>query len=169
MAITNLKKNTRSPNQKNKHLITFLNRLLRYGPLLVMLSSIIYASGDHMSSPHTSRFIQPLLKWLFPYATQETIEILHIGIRKLAHFTEYALLGFFIARAFRTSTKVWLKLFWFRWGSGSIVVFAFLDEYHQSFVPSRMSSVFDSLIDILGGLSMLFFIRWYQNRSREKT
>ena len=40
-----------------------------------------------------------------------------------------------------------------------VVVYALLDEYHQSFVPSRTASIFDSLIDMAGGLTVLIFIR----------
>jgi VanZ family protein len=41
-----------------------------------------------------------------------------------------------------------------------IVGYALLDEYHQSFVPSRTASIFDSLIDSVGGLVALIVIRW---------
>jgi len=34
-----------------------------------------------------------------------------------------------------------------------------LDEYHQSFVPSRTASIFDSLIDMSGGLTALLVVR----------
>ena len=34
-----------------------------------------------------------------------------------------------------------------------------MDEYHQSFVPSRTASIFDSLIDIAGGLTAFIVVR----------
>ncbi len=77
---------------------------------------------------------------------------IHFITRKLAHFTEYAILGFLAARAFRTSPR------WFLISAVLIVVYALLDEYHQSFVPSRTASIFDSLIDMAGGISALIFI-----------
>jgi len=40
-----------------------------------------------------------------------------------------------------------------------IVVYALVDEYHQSFVPSRTASIFDSLIDMAGGLTALLIVR----------
>jgi VanZ family protein len=40
-----------------------------------------------------------------------------------------------------------------------IVVYALLDEYHQSFVPSRTASIFDSFIDMSGGVAMLLLLR----------
>ena len=82
----------------------------------------------------------------------ETLATIHFIVRKLAHFTEYAILGFLAARAFRSYPR------WFLISLMLIVVYALLDEYHQSFVPSRTASVFDSLIDTAGGLSALIFI-----------
>jgi VanZ family protein len=41
---------------------------------------------------------------------------------------------------------------------GLIVIFALLDEYHQSFVTTRQASVYDSLIDIAGGLTALIIV-----------
>jgi len=40
-----------------------------------------------------------------------------------------------------------------------VVVYAWIDEYHQSFVPSRTASIFDSLIDMAGGLTALLIVR----------
>jgi len=40
-----------------------------------------------------------------------------------------------------------------------VVAFALADEYHQSFVPTRTGSFYDSLIDIAGGLTALLVIR----------
>jgi VanZ family protein len=39
------------------------------------------------------------------------------------------------------------------------VIYALLDEYHQSFVPSRTASIFDSMIDMAGGLTALLIVR----------
>ncbi len=90
--------------------------------------------------------------WLFPNTSPETMATIHIITRKLAHFTEYAILGLLAARAFRSSER------WFLISAVLVVVYALLDEYHQSFVPSRTASIFDSLIDMAGGISALIFV-----------
>ena len=126
--------------------------LSRYLPLVIWLAFISYASSDSFNAGNTSRIIGPLVLWLFPNTSPETMTTIHFITRKLAHFTEYAILGFLAARAFRTSPR------WFLISAVLIVVYALLDEYHQSFVPSRTASVFDSLIDIAGGISALIFI-----------
>jgi VanZ family protein len=80
-------------------------------------------------------------------------------VRKVAHFSEYAVLGFLAARAFRGSTQVTLRRHWFVTGLALVVIYALLDEFHQSFVPSRTASLADSLIDMSGGLTALLVMR----------
>ena len=79
--------------------------------------------------------------------------------RKLAHFTEYAILAFLAARAFSTSPRPGIRNRWFLISLILIVIWALADEYHQSFVPSRTGTVIDSFIDIAGGLTALLVIR----------
>jgi VanZ family protein len=88
---------------------------------------------------------------------------IHFITRKIAHFTEYAILGFLAARAFRTSPNPAIRQRWFLICATLIVVYALMDEYHQSFVPSRTASIFDSLIDMAGGLTALLMIRKKQS------
>ena len=127
--------------------------LSRYLPLVAWLAFISYASSDEFSADNTSRIIGPLILWLFPRTTPETLAVIHFITRKVAHFTEYAILGFLAARAFRPSTQRWFLI-----SICLVVVYALIDEYHQSFVPSRTASVFDSLIDMSGGLVALIVI-----------
>ena len=137
-----------------------MGRLLsRYLPLFVWLAFISYASSASFSADNTSRIIGPLILWLFPGTSAETLSVIQLITRKLAHFTEYAILGFLAARAFRTSPRESIARRWFWISVSLIVVYALIDEYHQSFVPSRTASVVDSLIDIAGGLTALLFIR----------
>ena len=98
--------------------------------------------------------------WLFPNTTPETLITIHFITRKLAHLTEYAILGFLAARAFRTSPHPAIRNRWFLISAGLVIAYALLDEYHQSFVPSRTGTVYDSFIDMAGGLTALLFIRF---------
>ena len=84
---------------------------------------------------------------------------IHAVTRKIAHLTEYALLGLLAARAFRGSPREGLRARWFLAALALVVVYALVDEYHQSFVPSRTGSIYDSLIDMTGGLAALL-IAW---------
>jgi VanZ family protein len=101
--------------------------------------------------------------WLFPNTSAETLATIHFITRKIAHFTEYAILGFLAARAFRTSSRPAIRTRWFLISATLVVVYALMDEYHQSFVPSRTASIFDSLIDMAGGLTALLMVRKKQS------
>ena len=133
--------------------------LSRYLPLVVWLAFISFASTDSFNAANTSRIIGPLVLWFFPSTSPEALATIHFIVRKIAHFTEYAILGFLAARAFRAHQRCFLI------SLALIVVYALFDEYHQSFVPSRTASIYDSFIDMAGGLSALIFV----SRKRAKT
>jgi VanZ family protein len=133
--------------------------LSRYLPLIAWLAFISFASSDSFSAGNTSRIIGPLILWLFPNTSPETLAVVHFITRKLAHFTEYAILGFLAARAFRMSPRTAIRSRWFLISLILVVTYALIDEYHQSFVPTRTPSIWDSLIDIAGGLTALLIVR----------
>jgi VanZ family protein len=130
---------------------------------------LIYAgSTDALSATNSGLVLRPTLLWLFPHLTEPQIAALHFFLRKLGHLTEYAILALLAARAFYGSANERLRLKWFAASLVLIVVYAFSDEIHQSFEPSRTASVYDSLIDIAGGLTMLLLIAKRLRRRRQK-
>ena len=143
-------------------------RLWRYGPLIVWLVFIAFASSVEFSAENTSRIIRPLLLWLFPNISEARITFVHFLTRKTAHFTEFAVLGLLSARAFSVSSQYMLRRMWFFAGLLLVVVWALLDEFHQSFVPSRTASLYDSLIDIAGGLTALIGYAYMRRRLGER-
>ena len=142
----------------------FSQRLSRYLPLVLWMTFISIASTSEFSAENTSRIVRPLVLWLFPGTSEASLQIIHFAVRKAAHFTEYALMGFLAARALSTSSHELLRRRWIVLVLLLIVVYACLDEYHQSYVPSRTASIFDSLIDSAGGLAGLLV---YYRRSRQ--
>jgi VanZ family protein len=142
----------------------FSRLLSRFLPLIIWMAFIAYASSDEFSAANTSRIIGPLVLWLFPNFTSENLALVQLVTRKAAHFGEYAVLGFLAARAFRSSPRPRLKRNWFVIALALIAVYALLDEYHQSFVPSRTASILDSLIDTIGGLTALVVVRRWKTR-----
>jgi VanZ family protein len=142
-------------------------RVWRYGPLLVWIGLIFFASTGSLSAPNTSRIIRPLLLWLFPGIAEATLTQVHFLVRKAAHFTEYAVLALLAARAFHSSSRPFLRLRWWLASLTLVAACALLDEYHQSFNPTRTGTIYDSLIDISGGASALAVAAlWYALRSR---
>jgi VanZ family protein len=140
------------------------NRLWRYGPLALWLALISFASTNMFAASNTSHIIGPLLRWLFPSITDAQLAVVHFSTRKLAHFTEYAILALLAARAFIPSTKELLRRRWFWCALVLVALYALLDEYHQSFVPTRTASIYDSMIDTAGGATALGLLTLWRTR-----
>ena len=119
---------------------------------------------------NTSRFIRPLLEFLFPNSPEEILVVYHGYIRKLAHVTVYAILGFWAARAFSYSTRNFLHRFWFVFAFLLVVSVASVDETNQSFINSRTGSIYDVALDVAGGAAMiLIFYLMTKISSNSKT
>ena len=139
---------------------TSQNRLWRYGPLIVWAALIFIGSSSILSGSNTSTFLVQPMRWLFPTASDSTLQLVHLLIRKAGHLTEYAILAWLAARAFRTSANELLHRRWFLLSLILVVLYSLSDEFHQSFVPSRTASIYDCAIDAVGGLTMLLFLAW---------
>jgi len=137
-----------------------------YLPLILWMALISVASSASFSASNTSSLIGPLLNWLFPNASPETLIFMHFLVRKLGHFLEYAILGILAARAFDRSALAGIRNRWFLVSGILIAGYALLDEYHQSFVPSRSASLLDSLVDMAGGFTALLLLRRKRRRVR---
>ncbi len=127
--------------------------------LVVWIGVIFYMSSGQGSMEETSRFIRPVLEFLFPAASAETITLYHAFIRKCAHFTEYAVLALMAYRAlanaeFRLMRSILL-----------VAVIASLDEFNQSFDAARTGSINDVFLDIAGGTAMIAVI-WVSGKFR---
>lgn len=132
------------------------SRLIRYVPLVLWIGVILSLSSGLGSMSNTSRFIRPILQFLFPQASEETIQLIHGYIRKLAHLTEYAILAFLSSRALISSSISFLRNYWFLATFILVVFVAIADETNQSFTTSRTASLTDLLLDCLGGLIAIF-------------
>ena len=150
-----------------------MRRLSLWLPAIAWAILISLASTDTFSSTHTSRYILPILHWLFPVAGPETLERLHFFVRKSAHFTEYFIFGLLLMRAVRGQNQGW-QLRWAIWALLIAAGYSALDEFHQSFVPSRTASPWDSLLDTTGAtvgqivlwIWMRLFARHAQNATQ---
>jgi VanZ family protein len=131
-------------------------------PIIVWLIAMFVFSTDMMSSSETSRFIVPILRFLFPGLSPAGITFWHGVIRKLAHVTEYFILATFVYRALKFERPDLVD------ATMRAIVFvalaALLDEFHQSFVPSRTASIVDVGYDCLGAVWALWVIAAYEFR-----
>jgi VanZ family protein len=139
--------------------------LWRYGPLVVWAVLIFIGSTDLLSASNTAGFLRRTLLWLFPHTSAATLQTLQLVARKAGHFTEYAILALLAARAFRNSSRELLRNRWFWLSLLLVVAYSLSDEFHQSFVPMRTASIYDSMIDSLGGLTALVLLAVRKGRS----
>src|SRR4051794_30933572 len=70
-------------------------------PVIAWMLLIFAGSSDVPSVEHSSRFLAPFLHWLDAHISFATIAAVHLIIRKLGHFTEYAILAALLWRALR--------------------------------------------------------------------
>jgi VanZ family protein len=135
--------------------VSFLvRRFLKYWlPVLLWMIFICVSSTDLMSAEHTSRFIGPFLRWFSPDITEATVASVQLFVRKCAHLTEYAILASLLFRALRQGRDHFRRAAAIALAISAIS--AAIDEFHQSFVPSRIGSPYDVAIDVAGALAGL--------------
>jgi VanZ like family len=133
-------------------------------PPLLWMAGMWWLSTDMFAAERTGGLLWPMPSILAPRVTYAQYALLHFGIRKAAHVTEYAILALLLLRAWRAgAADAW------HWHLALLTLVvvaahALLDEYHQSFAHYRTASVWDSLLDIVGGLVGLFLCRLRRHR-----
>jgi VanZ family protein len=118
--------------------------IVRWLPVLVWATIIFVLSTSYFSAEHTAKIIDPILRFLFPGASLAAVMMGHNLIRKCAHFANYAILFWLLIRGPMNDRR--LMAF------GLCVLYAFLDEGHQMFVPDRTPSLYDVALDSTGAL-----------------
>jgi VanZ family protein len=147
----------------------FPDWLRAWGPALLWAAMIFVLSTDSFSSDHTSRIVEPLLRWFFPGISAASLGYVHHIIRKCAHFTEYFIFFLLLYRGLRGIRRGWhlasAALAWF-----IAAGYSALDEIHQSFVASRGASPWDSLLDSASALVavVVVYLFYRSRRPRNK-
>src|SRR5258708_6826102 len=117
---------------------------------------IAIESTTYLSAHNTSRILYPLLHFLFGM-NHARFEHWHFYIRKGGHVFGYGLLSILLFRAWRETLPAIENSKWaLRWATIAIlgtVLVASLDEWHQSFLPSRTGTVRDVILDTCAGIA----------------
>ena len=120
--------------------------------ILWMLLIFIMSSANGAQSDNQSGFIVNIISNLFNISS---LEILNHIIRKIAHLTEYLILGLLVHNLIKQYNKKWyISLI-------ICILYAISDELHQGFTPGRSPQILDVFIDTIGsitGISLLHFI-----------
>jgi VanZ family protein len=146
-------------------------KLRAWIPTLLWLCILALFSSDTFSAEHTGSILMNVLHALFGSRFDEQFQQIHFLIRKSAHFCSYGFLGalaFFSWRATLPARPRWT----FRWSILALllaVTAAGLDEFHQSFIASRTSSLRDILLDLVGAiffqLAIAIWMGWRETRA----
>lgn len=100
--------------------------------------------------------------FLFSHQNGETSSNIsdNFPIRKLAHFLEYSVLGFFsFAYISNFIKKKYLSLFY---PLIFVIFYATSDEIHQLFIPRRSGNIIDIGIDALGGFFGILIANYFR-------
>jgi hypothetical protein len=132
---------------------------------------IAIESTAMLSAHNTSRILYPILHFLFGM-NWVRFEFWHFYIRKGGHVVGYAILSILLFRAWRATLPAATHANWMlRWANiamlGTALV-ASLDEWHQSFIPSRTGAVRDVVLDTCAGIGaqVLVFL-WLRARKND--
>lgn len=130
-------------------------RILRvWLPSAIWLAVIIIESTNLGSSDHTSRILYPIFHYLFGMNPQR-FAVIHMVLRKTGHFVGYATLSVLLFRSWRgtfprLSTRWCLQ--WATLAFACTALVASLDEFHQTFLPSRTGAFHDVVLDSTAAL-----------------
>ena len=138
---------------------------------LLWIGLIATESTDSFSAEHTSKYLYPILHFLFGL-NRVRFEVVHHYIRKCGHFVGYFSLSFLLFRAWRATLHLpWAPRWALRWATIAFFMSALvasLDEWHQTFIPSRTGAFSDVVLDSCAALTaqvlIFLFLTWKPRR-----
>ncbi len=139
-------------------------RLFYWLPPLLWMGVIYWFSTDNFSASNTGWILDRLMRFLIPDISPEQLQLFHYALRKTGHFVLYAVLALLLVRAFRAGSNVRWRFHWALFSFFIVSGYALLDELHQAFTRHRTASIYDSAIDMAGGLTALLVLWWIRMR-----
>jgi VanZ like family len=135
------------------------------------LGLIAIESSDLFSSAQTGWLLYRELSALFGKIDLARFLVWHALLRKVGHVVGYGLLSFLFFRAWRETLRPALRRWALRWANASLlatILVATLDEWHQSYLPSRTGRLSDVILDATAALAVQFVL-WLVLRSSDNT
>ncbi|HTU42769.1 MAG TPA: VanZ family protein [Candidatus Aquilonibacter sp.] len=136
------------------------NLLKAWIAAILWLAVIAIESTAYLSAYNTSRILYPILHFLFGLDLAR-FEIWHFYIRKTGHVIGYGILSFLLFRAWRVTLPSANANWMMRWSTIAVLgtaIVASLDEWHQSFIPSRTGRWQDVVLDTCAGIATQILI-----------
>jgi VanZ family protein len=144
-------------------------KLLWWLPTLLWLCAQAVFSTDTFSAEHTGSILWKIVHAIYGAISTSQFEILHFLVRKAAHFCTYGVLSVFAFYSWRMTLPA-RERWAFRWSAlavGLTLLAGSLDEFHQTFVPSRTASPRDVLLDVTGAVCFQLVLATILRRRRE--
>ena len=119
------------------------------------LGLIALESTSYASAANTGRFLYPLFHWLFG-VTATDFSGWNSHLRKIGHFVGYFTLSALMFRAWKNSWPGAAEVWRWQWAAMAFIVtagVAALDEWHQTFLPSRTGTFHDVILDSSAALT----------------
>lgn len=141
--------------------------------VIYLFSSFEGEKSGNMSSGVTQTVVDMVYDDFENYSQEKQQSIfdnVHLSVRKLAHFLEYALLGFI----YMALLTVYNRPKRYKWIVSTVLagLYAMTDEFHQGFVADRGPAIFDVCIDTFGSLTgsiclmiLIFVIKYSKLRA----
>jgi VanZ family protein len=123
-------------------------------PSAVWLAVIAVESTNLGSSEHTGLILYPIFYFLFKMDPAR-FAFWHMLLRKTGHFVGYFILSVLLFRSWRATFPRLSTRWCFEWATLALFstsLVAMLDEWHQSFLPSRTGTVRDVILDTTAAL-----------------
>jgi VanZ family protein len=150
--------------------MTFNQKFTKYWlPVFLWMGFIFWMSTETFSAENTSSVVEKVVTFLVPVISSQELDLVHALIRKAAHVTEYFILGLLLFRAFRGGSTASWNWRWPFFALLVVVLWAAIDEFHQSLVPARTGSAVDVGIDTAGAtLAQLVCALWHGYRKNQR-
>jgi len=142
------------------------NLIRAWWPGAVWVALISFESTDYLSSDNTQSMLYKLATRLLGQINLYDFLIFHHYLRKTGHVVGYGMLALLLLRGWRATLDQHRRqlgrtvlLSWL----GTVFVAA-MDEWHQSFIPSRTGTWRDVVLDSVAGLVFLLVAVWWLRR-----
>jgi VanZ family protein len=143
------------------------NLLRAWWPAMVWIGLISIESSDAFSSQNTGSMLYALLTRLFRDINLYDFQVFHFYLRKTGHVIGYGMLALLLLRGWRMTVgpaRAWLRRMLLLSWIGTAFV-ASMDEWHQTFIPSRTGTVHDVILDSIAGLAFLLIAYLWLRRN----
>lgn len=123
-------------------------------PSALWLAVIAVESTNLGSMEHTGRILYPIFQFLF-HMDPAKFAVWHMLLRKSGHVVGYSLLSVLLFRSWRGTFPRLSTRWCFEWAALALLTTALvasLDEWHQSYLPSRTGTVRDVILDTAAAL-----------------